>query len=233
VIIAPPAERPAIEALLAQLEMDVAEFRSLKGLAKITYHNNGDRKAANHVVIAESPEQLRLETLSLFGAPLMLAATDGRHATVLLPGEGRAYTGSAEAGFLRQVTRLPLTTKMVVSILLRRPDLLPARQVSINHLPEGINRLTLTAGRLAQEVDYDSRRQLVRVAYRADDQFVSVINYAVYEEGFPQEISIEMPERAVNVTLDFSDIETNVALDGTLFRLIPSSAYRVEPFPDL
>ena len=83
VIIAPPAERPAIEALLAQLEMDVAEFRSLKGLAKITYLNNGERKAANHVVIAESPEQLRLETLSPFGAPLMLAATDGRHLSLI------------------------------------------------------------------------------------------------------------------------------------------------------
>ena len=49
------------------------------------------------------------------------------------------------------MTRMPLTAKMVVSIVLRRPDLLPGVNPKIEHLPDGTSRLRLVDGRLAQE----------------------------------------------------------------------------------
>jgi hypothetical protein len=231
-VVVSTADRPSIDELTAQVELDIREFSAIKGFAKVTYRQNGDRKSAEHVIIAGYPDRLRLETLSLFGSPLMMAATDGGRSVMLFPGEGLAYVGPAGTGFLRKLARLPITTKMIVSIILRRPDILKWQDISIEYLPDGTNRLTLVDGRLSQQIDYNQRRQMIRVVYLADDKVVSTIHYSDYAEGFPGQVDLEMRDGNARVTLDFSDLETNSQLDAALFRLTPSSAYKILPIPD-
>lgn len=231
-VVVSPVDRPTIDELTSQLEHDVREFSSIKGLAKLTYRQNGDKKSADHVIIAAYPDKLRLETLSLFGSPLMMSATDGGRSVMLFPGEGVAYVGPAGTGFLRKLARLPITTKMIVSIILRRPDILQWQDRSIEYLPDGTSRLLLVDGRLSQQVDYDQRRQMLRVVYLADGKTISTIRYSDYSESFPGQVELEMRDGNAKVVLEFSDIERNSQLDDALFRLTPSEAYRILPIPD-
>ena len=228
----PPTEKPTREELLNLLELSVSEFDSIKGLARISYRQNGRKQAANHVVLARSPDRLRLETLGLFGSPALLASTDGVRSIVLVPGEGQAFVGPADGDFLRRVTRLPLTTEMVVSIVLRRPDILDWQQADISYHPDATSRLTLQDGRLSQELDFDASRKLVRVAYYADSRHVSTIRYSEYVDGFPNKVLLDLPASQVVAELEFSELAINTSPEDAVFRLVPSEAYQVAPFPE-
>ncbi len=227
-----PDSLPTEEVLKARLATALEQFDSVKGFARIEYRNHGEKKAADHVVFAQHPDRLRLETLGLFGSPAMLAATDGVKSSVLFPGEGLAYVGTANADFLGRVTRLPLTPEMAVSIILRRPDLFPATDAQVSYLDEGISRLVLRKGRLSQTVDFDRKQNVVRVAYLADDRPISIIGYSEYKSEFPGRVDLELVSAGAKVSIKFDDIATNVELDEALFRLAPSAGYKVEPFPE-
>ncbi len=232
----PPAPRvtgplPTVAELQARLADTLDRFESLKGFARIEYRDNGLKKAADHVVFVRYPDQLRLETLGLFGSPAMLAATDGVRAAVLLPGESLAYVGTARDGFLGRFTRLPLTPEMIVAIMLRRPDLVDADEATVTYLEGDISRLLLKKGRLSQTVDFDRSNNIVRVTYMADDRPVSALVYSRYAQGFPKQIDLDLIDMGVQVTISYDDVETNVELDDALFRLVPSAGYRIEPFP--
>ena len=225
-------ERLSKAELLAELDLAIREFDALKGFARIRYRDNDQRKKADHVVIARYPDSLRLETLGLFGSPAMMAVTDGQRSTVLFPGESRAFVGPAESRFLGRLTRMPITTEMIVAMLLRRPQVIDASEVGVEYPAEGISRLHLQNGREQQVVDFDGARNLVRVDYLVDAQRISTIKYTDYSSGFPQRIVLALESTGAEVEIEFDDVETNPALDDALFRLAPSDAYTVEPFPE-
>ena len=230
-MIQPPADRPSRDELILQLNLGVTEFRTIRGMAKSTYRQNGSRQSARQVVLAQYPDKLRLETLGLFGAPALIAATDGNQSTVLLPGEGRAYTGPSGSGFLNQFLHLPLTSEDIVAIILMRPAIIVWQNANVSYLDDGISRLTLTAGRLKQEIDFNQNRQIVRIFSYSAGTMQMGIHYGDYLDAFPRSLKLQMPLSAMQVSLDFSDIELNVDHKKGLFRLVPPTEYVVEPIP--
>ena len=219
--------------LQASLAAGLVQFDSLKGFARIEYRNNGKKKAADHVVFADYPDRLRLETLGLFGSPAMLAATDGDSAVVLLPGEAVAFAGSADAGFLDRITGIPITPEMIVSILLRRPNILISQDVKASYPGDGISRLTMKNAQLSQTIDFDLQGHIVRVVYLDDERPITMIGYSGYENGFPGQVELDLINADVKVAIKFEDIETNVELNEALFRLVPTNGYKVKPFPEM
>lgn len=226
-----PADQPTRDALLLQLDLAVNEFNSIKGLAKSTYTQNGKRKSVNQVIFAEYPDKLRFEALGLFGAPALMAATDGINTVVLLPGEGRAYVGPSGSGFLQKLLRLPLTTSDIVAIILLRLKIIERQSSKVSYLANGISRLTLTAGSNYQEVDFNQSRQIVRVAWFSEGNLHTSVLYDDYEAGFPGRLEVHIPDRQLVASLDFSDVELNAVLKEGLFRLVPPVEYLVEPIP--
>ncbi len=130
------------------------------------------------------------------------------------------------------MTRLPLTSEMIVSIVLRRPELFDAAETSLQYPGDGTSRLLLKNGRLAQRVDFDQQGNLVNVAYLADNQLISTIRYSEYTAGFPALIELELINSGVNVAIRFDEVETNAELEDARFRLAPAAGYKVEPFPE-
>ena len=230
-IIQPPADRPSRDELILQLNLGVSEFRTIRGMAKSTYRQNGGRQSARQVVLAQYPDKLRLETLGLFGSPVLIAATDGKQSTVLLPGEGRAYTGSSDSGFLSQFLHLPLTSEDIIAIILLRPELIVWQNADISYLDTGISRLILTAGRVKQEIDFNQNRQIVRIASYSDGTMQIGIHYDDYVDAFPRSLKLQLPLRLIEASLNFSDIELNIDHKEGLFKLVPPAEYVVEPIP--
>jgi hypothetical protein len=82
----PPA---AAELLLARLADSATAFASLEGLARVRIRTEARSQTVTQALFAEKPDRLRLEALSPFGQPLLVAATDGRLLDVLIPGDGK------------------------------------------------------------------------------------------------------------------------------------------------
>lgn len=225
------AAQPEIADLVRRIDQIGQQFVSVRGLARVALARGSDQKTVSQVVIARAPDQLRLETLGLFGSPALLAATDGATLVVLLPGEGKAYAGSPDAGFLEKISSLPMTAEDVVSLLLLRPVLLAPQSIQLQRLDSGSHRLLLEAGELEQELDFDPDLRLNRFSVRLSGRLISSIRYERYRDGYPHLIELLLEPSATRVALEFKDVEVNARIDPGLFTIEPPPGYDIEPFP--
>ncbi len=230
-----PHPHPLKDTLLQRLDQIRATFTSVKGLAKGTYSYGEDSASASQVVIARSPKALRLETLGPFGSPLMMLASDGEALTVLLPGETRAFQGSADSGFLQRVLRLPLQQADLVSLLLYSPLNLPWATATVAYEDKGMSRLSLESPYgLSQVYLFDRDLQLVQCQYLLAGIRQLQVDYDDFDDkrqGYPQRIELTLPQDGVEVRLKFSSVEVNTEVPDQKFALIPPAGYHVEPFP--
>jgi len=229
-----PHPQPTQDVLLQRLDQTRAAFFSVKGLAKVSYRRGDESVSASQVVIARSPASLRLETLGLFGSPLMLLATDGETLTVLIPGEGKAYQGAADSGFLQQVLRLPLRPVDLVSLLLQQPLLLPYESAAVLYEDDGRSRLTLqNSYGLVQELTFDRSLSLVSCIYRLAGVRQLQVDYADFDDKsrFPRHIELSLPADDIEMTLAFSRVDVNSDLPASRFVITPPAGYVVEPLP--
>ncbi len=229
-----PHPQPTQDELLQRLDATRAAFFSLKGLAKASYRRGEESMTASQVVIARSPDKLRLEILGLFGSPVMILATDGAALTVLLPGEAKAFQGAATSGFLQQVLRLPLQQTDLVSLLLQQPLLLPWETTEVVYESDGRSRLMLeNAYGLVQNLTFDRHLHLVACEYRLAGIRQMLVSYANFDDvhNFPHNIQLSLPPDDIDMTLDFSSAELNADLLASRFVLVPPAGYTIEPLP--
>ena len=234
--VAPPelkVDRPSVNDLLIELDLSGRRFVTVRGLAKVAYVESGKKRSVSQVIIAQSPGSLRLETLGLFGSTALMATTNDEELVVLVPGEGKAYVGRPDSGFLQRMIQLPLSADDIVSILLIHPVIVsPETTARIDYQKDGRSLLSFTTGPYQQEVGFDQSRRLVSVVNKVDDRIISSLTYGRYQDGFPALIQLDFVKNDIKVTLDFSDIETNIDLDPDIFRIVPPPEYKIEPIPE-
>ncbi|PLX74771.1 MAG: hypothetical protein C0615_08725 [Desulfuromonas sp.] len=216
--------------MLARIEQTAGMFRSFRGLTRITMARDGDKKTTTQALLAEYPDKLRVEVLGLFGAPALLATTDGARTTILLPGESRAYVGPAGNGFLQRVTRLPLRTTDIVAFLLQKVEPIPWEEAEVDYSEAG-NRLTLITDQLSQVFSFNRSGDIQGVDFFYANRRQLGLSYGEYVEGFPRQIDLVIPDQSIDVKMELSEIELNIDHKEGVFRLDPPASYMVVPIP--
>lgn len=230
--LAPPV--PA-EVLLERLAESATAFASLEGLARVEVDHEERSRSATHVLIAEKPNRLRLETLSPFGQPLLVLATDGQKIDVLVPGQSRLYSDEVSFERLQRLTRLPLQLTDLVHLLLYQPPLIGHERRSVTATTDGVTLLTLHATEARrQELRFDRLLRLVAADYYQGDDLLLRVGYDRFSgdtRPFPMTASLAMPAAKTAATVTFSEVRTNVAIPPERFRITPPRGVEVLPFP--
>lgn len=233
---APPAPLPAglEERLLQQLTENSRAFRNLQGLAKVKVSREGKSMGATQVLLVEKPDRLRAETLSPFGQPVLLLATNGDELTVFVPGEGNFYRGAASPRNLQRLTRIPLRLADLVQLLLYDVPVIDFQEQELLAETDGF-RLVLNGERESrQELFFDRRLRLVKVDYLVGSELLLEVAYGRFDgddEGYPAATELQMPQLAVTASLVFSEVRTNVAIPEDRFLLTPPAGVAVQSFP--
>ena len=232
-----PAVAPQVseEILLEGLAQNARAFQSLQGLAKVRVNAGGKSLSATQVLLAEKPDRFRAETLSPFGQPLLLMATDGQEMDVMIPSEGRFYRGEASPKNVQRFTRLPLQVTDLVHLLLYETPVIGHGERTLAAGEEGDYLLTLfgESGRL-QRLRFDAALHLVESAYFRDDVLQLRVTYDQFQgdlHPFPRSVFLEMPALKAEGSLAFSEVRTNVAIPPERFTLTPSPGMEILPIP--
>jgi hypothetical protein len=232
--IVPPPALPAVAPgdLLERVKTCGAAIDTVRGLAKVRLTNADRTLSLSQVLLAAYPDRLRTESLSPFGSPLLILASDGRDLDVLLPGEGRFLHGPASAENLRRFTRLPLLLTDLVGLLLYRPPLFPWQ--GIHGGSEGADRYRLFLDgpeNRRQVFTFDAALRLTGAAYyRGRDLLLEVDygNFLTPAPIYPRQAELHLPAYGVEATIRFSDVTLNADLPAERFRLQPPPGVKVE-----
>lgn len=231
-VVAPPASE---EILLEKLEQNARAFISLQGLAKVRVTSEGRSLSGTQVLFAEKPDRFRAETLSPFGQPLLLMATDGRDMDVMIPSEGRFYRGEASPRNVRRFTRLPLRLTDLVHLLLYQVPVIGYDHRTLEVEDEGGYLLTLSGeGGRVQKLRFNEALHLVETSYFSDDVLQLRVSYDKFTgelHPFPRAAVLEMPALDAEGSLVFSEVRTNVAIPQERFTLSPAPGMEILPIP--
>lgn len=235
--VAPPPPAPPVSAavLLERMADSAAAFSSLEGLAKVRINSEGKTQSVSEVLLAEKPDRLRLETLSPFGQPLLVMATDGDRIEVLVPGEGKFYRDDFSLVHLQRLTRLPLQLTDLVHLLLYQVPVIGHEQQVVTPEAGGDLLLTLFAGEgRRQELRFDPLLRLTGAAYYRDDELLLDVVYSRFTgdlRPFPLSASLTVPSSKTEATVAFSEVRTNVPIPAERFRLTPPPGVDILPLP--
>jgi hypothetical protein len=185
---------------------------------------------------------LRLDTLSLFGQPVMSLVADGAQASVYYPAEGAFFQGPANAATLAHVLGLPLEVEEIAPLLMGyiRPS--PTEQATAIDLQvdEGLYLLRFLnpGGGLVQDAWVGPEQLLpgrvIRYTPPASAIFdLTYSDFRFLREIFPapHALAIWLPRAETEVKLQFLTVEVNPALSPTVFHLSPPVGVQSRPLP--
>lgn len=221
--------------LLQRLDQNAENYQSLSGLAKFKVRTGSRSVSGTQVLLAQKPDHLRTEILNPFGQPVLLLATDGGRLTVQVPGEREYYSGAATAPTLRKFLQIPLRLEDLVQILLYQIPILPYGRTELLLLEEGGWKLVLHGDEGSrQELRFDPLLRLVGAGYYLGEELQLEIRYGKFRDRdgqFPTLAELVMPQQEGELSLAFSDLQTNVAIPSDRFLLQPPPDFDVKPLP--
>lgn len=120
----PPSRFPDAQTLLARLREQQACSRGLSGEGKLDYFGKEGRVRGSVLFMAQSPDRVRLDVVSPFGATISTLTSDGRDFSLLDLRQKVFLHGPANACNLAQFTHVPMPPHALVSLLRGEPPLL-------------------------------------------------------------------------------------------------------------
>lgn len=230
-----PSEAELADELLRRLGANAQAFHGVAGMAKVKVVTPERKVGATQVLFAEKPDRFRAETLSPFGTPVLLTATDGALLSVYAPGEGAFYQGEASLQNFQRFVPVPLRLADLVHIILYHPPLVPFLEKSAASLPGQGYRLHLAGDQgLRQELFFDLQLRLREARYYRGEELQLQILYDEFREAsppFPLRTEVEMPLFGARATIALSDIELNPVIPAERFTLSPPAGVDVKPIP--
>lgn len=227
-----PGPPPSSTALLARLAAGAGRFQSLRGLAEARIVQGDREQSSTQVILARRPDHLRIEVLGLFGQPALLLVTDGTLLSAYLPGMQRYYQGPLTDSSLARFTRLPLSFKQLLALLLGDLPQPAHEHAEVSWEGEGW-QLQLRAGEgFEQRFAFDPELRLVRAAYLHDGVLRLRVDYAEFDaEGFARSVRLALPGEELEASLHFSEVSLNPLLADERFQLTPPPGLPVRPLP--
>jgi len=194
------------------------QFRSVRALARVNYAGPEGNHGFDEAVLVQRPDRLRLETLTLLGAILIVTANDkeiiGYH-----PREGVLVRGRSSKENLLRYTQIPLELDEITALLLGLPPVemsAPWRQDgnSLSFSPNGYVKDTLV---------FDSQLPVPTQWQRfngggALELSARFSDYIATPAGlFPSQINIDAPLQGRKVEIRFQEPEFNSNLPADSF----------------
>src|SRR5687768_8518162 len=118
------------ESILASINQGWQAINDLRALARTTLTSTQGRYHTRQTLLWRRPASVRMDTLSLFGQPIMTLVADPSGASIYYPQEGRFLRGPATAPTFARVIGLPLDLEDVAPLLLGSLQLPPAHKAA-------------------------------------------------------------------------------------------------------
>jgi hypothetical protein len=192
------------------------QFRSVRALARVNYAGPEGKHGFEEAVLVQRPDRLRLETLTLLGAILIVTANDteiiGYH-----PREGVMVRGRSSKENLLRYTQIPLELDEITALLLGLPPVEP----SAPWRRDGNSLIFSPNGRIKDSLAFDPRclcrlnGSASAAAARSDDR-VSPITYDT-ASLFPSKIDVDAPLQGRKLEIRFQEPEFNATIPAESF----------------
>lgn len=123
--VSPPlSPLPSAQELFGQIETRRQMLTSLRGLARLVYKDSQDRGTAKQAIAVAAPDRFRWELFSPIGVAA-LVTSDGQVLSTYFPNEKVLYRGAATPENVARFTRVLLSPREIVGLLLGAPELPP------------------------------------------------------------------------------------------------------------
>jgi Domain of unknown function (DUF4292) len=223
--VAPPRREPQLPAkdwatgeLIESLNQRNQQFRSLRALARLDYAGPDGKGNVQEAVLVQRPDRLRLETLTLLGAVLIVTVNDkeiiGHH-----PREGIFVRGPRTRENLLRYTQIPLELDEITALLLGLPPVVtgsPRRQ-------EGPTLVFSPNGRKQDAVTFESQLPVPTKWERFNDAgavelSARFLDYISTPAGsFPSKIQVEAQLQKRKLEIRYQEPEINGSLLPEIF----------------
>jgi hypothetical protein len=220
-----PADRPASPAVSwtgAELYEAVSQrqkhFRSLRALARVAYSGPDGKHGFQEAIHVQRPDRLRLETLSMLGAVLIVTVNEkeiiGYH-----PRDGIFVRGARTKENLLRYTQIPLELEEMTQLLLG----LPPVDAKSSWSQDGNSLVFSVNGRKIDVVAFEGEQAVPTRWQRFDAKGAVEISatfndYKPTAHGmFPLSIRLEAPPQGRKLELRYDEPEINAALSAELF----------------
>ncbi len=218
----PPAQLPVPQwessKLIESLAQRRQQFRSLRALARVNYAGPEGKHGFDEAVLVQRPDRLRLETLTMLGAILIVTANDqeiiGYH-----PREGALVRGRSSKANLLRLTQIPLELDEITALLIG----LPPVESSAPWRQEGNALIFSHNGRIKDTLAFDSQLPVPTRWQRfngggALELTALFSDYITTPAGlFPSKINVEAPQQGKKLEIRFQEPEFNTTIPADSF----------------
>ncbi len=219
---------PKADEILKGLESARERVCSLKGLANVKVVAGGNGASVKEVMVVKRPGKMRLETIGLFGSPILIMATDGWMLTMHMPAENRFSRKELSSESVPFPFNL-LAAGEIADIFLGSTPVVQYSSNNIEYPDNGNYLLTLGSsdGLKKQVISLEAGTfRLLRSEIKDGERGIAVsINYSDYQDvsgiSFPKEIKVESSLNPASLLIRYEDIELNPEIGDELFELAP------------
>ena len=215
--------------ILRKVEMRQRTINDLKGIAKMKVINVERKYSFKEVIIARRPSSLRMETLGVFGQPLLfLTARDGRLSILSLK-ENTFYQGEVTPENLSIFFPVSLRSKDLFPLLLGGVSFVDYIGIDSEFLGKENLYLVKQLGRggAARQLLWIEPFNFTVVKSEAYDLSGNLVFRVKFDEFtklnghlFPMSTNIQLPLSSTAIKIDYSDLEVNTGVSESSFNLV-------------
>lgn len=223
-VVAPPSmpQLPAPEwestKLIEAISQRRAQVHSLRALARINYAGPEGKHGFDEAVLVERPDRLRLETLSMLGAILIVTA-NAKEIIGYHPREAVFVRGQSSKANLLRYTQIPLELDEITALLAG----LPPVDVSTPWRQEGNSLIFSDSGLRKDSVAFESQLLVPTKWQRfngsgAVELTAHFSDYIATSAGlFPSKINLDAPLQGKKLEIRFQEPELNATIPADSF----------------
>ena len=230
-----PADLP-VSLVLQKLEQRQHHLVSYRAVGTIRVQGGEKRWSGKAFLLSHFPNSLRLEVVSMFGQPVLYAASDGDQFLMWEPGRNRAYRGSASGGTLAHLIEVPLQDQEAMLILAgtvppwyqAQPKLFRVRgtenlMLQLDGFRDGLTQRVWLEGEGLMVTKIERTQGGERQLEASFSDFVEI-------EGFYYPRSIVMESAKVHLNLYYQEFVINEKLDESVFHLTLPEGVEIVPW---
>ena len=221
--------------LLAAIEQRAAAIQSLRGQLRLEVWRKDERVRLRQLVAVQTPDKLRIDSLSPFDQPLSTLVSDGDTLSIYDLGARRFLRGAASPANLARLIPIPLEPEALSALLrgsvpvLREPDEQTVSWDSNN----GWYQLDQRRGEARTRISFEPKHlRVVALRLGQGDRTVLRARLGDYSgtgpTAMPRRMRFEAPADDVRIDLKVVDHDINPTLPAAAFVLNPPRGIRVE-----
>jgi hypothetical protein len=199
------------------------DFTGLRGVVDLTVQKNGRRDRASALLLL-APERLRLEVITPFGLPALVASVTPERIVVFQPGDRTAWTSPPTPEALARWLGTPVAPATLIGLLAGRVPL-PADLDEVRVDADGGPHLAWSRGSIRHRAWVTPDGQPARLSL--DNGHSLTVAFTWGPGSIPGSLAVEAPARQAEVTLSYLSVEYTAPAHD-LFELALPAGVRIE-----